>query len=91
MLTFFLPAVAAALLISCGLIVVARMQKRLIKNWVAAGSQSGTFAPEFSNHLRQWSKEFGLWHDVQRIALVMIAGCLLALIGYSIGALMLPI
>ena len=85
MLMLFLPAIAAVLIVSCALIIVARIQKRLIRTWVAAGSQSGAFAPEFSDHLHQWSKEFGLWHDVQRTALIIVATCLLTLIGYSLG------
>ena len=85
MLTLFPTAVSAVLLVACGLIVVAHMQKRLIETWVAAGSQSGTFAPEFSYHLRQWSKEFGLWHDIQRVAMVVIASCLLTLLAYVSG------
>ena len=85
MLTLFPTAVSAVLLVACGLIVVAHMQKRLIETWVAAGSQSGTFAPEFSYHLRQWSREFGLWHDIQRIAVVVIGTCLLTLLGYGLG------
>ena len=84
MLTLFLPATAAVLFVALALIFVARIQKRLIKNWVASGSQSGTFAPEFSYHLRQWSKEFGIWHDVQRSAVVVMAICVIALVGYAL-------
>ncbi|MEM8976791.1 MAG: hypothetical protein AAGD43_32480 [Pseudomonadota bacterium] len=85
--TLFLPAVVAVLLIACALVIVARIQKRLIRTWVASGSQSGTFAPEFSYHLRQWSKEFGLWHDVQRLSFIVGAASIVALIGYLLGML----
>ena len=91
MLTMFLPAVAAVLLVSCALIVVARIQKRLIKTWVAAGSHTSAFAPEHSDHLHQWSKEFGLWHDLQRTALILLAACLIVLIAYALGGFSLPI
>ncbi|MEM9358940.1 MAG: hypothetical protein AAGB04_22390 [Pseudomonadota bacterium] len=84
--TLFLPAVVAIFLIACALIIVARIQKRLIRTWVASGSQSGTFAPEFSYHLRQWSKEFGLWHDVQRFAFAVGAACPIVMIGYALFA-----
>ena len=87
MLTMFLPAVAAVLLVSCALIVVARIQKRLIKTWVAAGSQTSAFAPEHSDHLHQWSREFGLWHDLQRTALIVLAICSVVLIGYMLSGL----
>ena len=87
MLTMFLPAVAAVLLVSCALIVVARIQKRLIKTWVAAGSQTSAFAPEHSDHLHQWSREFGLRHDLRRTALIVLAICSVVLIGYMLSGL----
>ena len=87
MLMLFLPAVAAVLLVSYALIVVARIQKRLIKIWVAAGSQTSAFAPEHSDNLCQWSKEFGLWHDLERTALFVLAICSVILIGYMLCGL----
>ena len=91
MLTLFLPAVAAVLLVSCALIVIARSQKRLIKTWVAAGSQTSAFAPEHSDNLRQWSKEFGLWHDLERTALIILAICSVVLIGYVLSGLTISV